>query len=100
MFRKTSLKLTALYLSIIMLISLAFSLSIYNVSVRELDRGLRHQRENIVLDFKSMDLPPKFNAAQIVFDNQEQLDASKNAIIISLILVNITILVGGGFVSY
>ena len=49
MFHKAIVKLTSLYLGIIMLISLAFSISLYQISVNELDRGLRNQSATIMV---------------------------------------------------
>jgi len=99
MFRKTSLKLALLYLLIIMTISLAFSVSIYQVSVRELNRGLQHQRDNLTIGLKRLALPP-FDPSQIIFENQVDLSDSKETIVFNLVVVNLTILIGGGFLSY
>ena len=47
MFHKTSLKLAGLYLAIIMTISVFFSFSLYNISMREIERGFRRQSDII-----------------------------------------------------
>lgn len=100
MFRKTSLRLTALYLTIIMFISLAFSVSIYQVSVRELDKGLKHQRETLVIGLRKIDIRTLDSQRLLITTPAEMLNESKANLILNLLMVNLTILVGGGFLSY
>lgn len=98
MFHKAIVRLSALYLGIIMLISLAFSVSLYQVSIRELDRGLRRQNEIIING-------PRFSAIfedprELVAGRQQSLDRARSNIIVNLLLVNLAILISGGFLSY
>jgi two-component system sensor histidine kinase CiaH len=98
MFHKATVKLTALYLGIIMLISLAFSLSLYQISVRELDRGLRGQSQAI---FNG----PRFDMffddpRQIDINREDELAKSRRNLAIDLVLINVAILIGGGILSY
>ena len=56
-FNKARIKLTAVYLAIIMLITMFFSVNIYGIASRELDRGKRMMRlpdqEFITMEIKS-----------------------------------------------
>ena len=82
-----------------MAISLAFSINIYNVSVREIDRGLR--RQAVVLS----DLPRFQNimpdpAGQLAQERESSLSEARTHVIENLILINAVILFGGGLLSY
>lgn len=97
-FHKTSLKLAGFYLAILMAISLFFSGTIYQVSVNELERGLR--RPNRVLS-----APPYegFSSDLLLQLEQERLDAfieARQRILTRLIITNILILLGAGLLSY
>lgn len=96
-FHKTSLKLAGLYLAIIMAISIFFSATIYQVSVQELERGLRRPL-------------PAFNVGGSGFSSQvrdilmqqrtESYEQAREKIIIKLLLINGIILLLGGLLSY
>jgi len=100
MFHKTSLKLAALYLTIIMAISLAFSINLYNISIREIDRGLRRQQQAVVTDFPNIQAQDPNPFGQFTQERVSNLNDSKNQLITNLILINAIILVGGGLLSY
>lgn len=97
MFHKTAVKLALLYLAIMMAISLFFSANIYQLSVQELDRGLRRPG-NVLDNFSDDDLPPslqRYRAAQA-----QQYGEAKNHILQRLVFINLIILAGGGLLSY
>jgi two-component system sensor histidine kinase CiaH len=95
MFRSATFKLTMWYLAIVMLISIIFSLALYNVTTNELDRGLRRETQRIDLQFPVFDNDP---------DLQHQMDpdasAGAHTILFRLITLNLVVLVGAGFASY
>jgi signal transduction histidine kinase len=96
MFESATIKLTAWYLMILMIISLLFSIIIYQVTSSEVNRRLEElqtgiQRQN---SFRPL---PNFDAGSIRI-NQAQ-EASTN-LIISLIYINVFILVAAGIGSY
>lgn len=100
MFHKTSLRLAGLYLVIIMVISLLFSATLYNLSARELDRSFRRQGsfiDNYPDD--EMMLPPKFQR-QFVKNRAEVIQDSKEHLLGNLIVANLFILLISGFLSY
>lgn len=96
-FHKTSLKLAGLYLAVMMAISIFFSATIYQVSVQELERGLRRPL-------------PVFNSGGPGFSSQvrdvfiqqrtQSYEEAKDKLIAKLLLINGIILVLGGCLSY
>lgn len=99
MFRKTITRLTALYLAIIMVVSLFFSANLYRVSVQEFDRDVRRQRELIERgpDFAGLSGPP---LNRLIPLRQTFAQEAKAHILANLFVTNIFILVAGGFLSY
>lgn len=99
MFHKTSLRLTALYLGILMFISFAFSTALYSLAMREVTRGL--YRQNQVLDRLPQEdyLPP---GLQRMLDQRrnEVMNEARSRILSELFLANIAVLVLGGGLSY
>lgn len=98
MFRKAFVRLTFLYLTIIMLISIAFSVSLYQVSVREVGRGLQYQNDVFLQR-------PRFRAtlddSNFLNESRQSTYAlSKQRLVVNLILANVAILIIGGFLSY
>lgn len=97
MFKKTRFKLTAWYLLIIMAVSLALSVFIYKVQVREierLERVFRVRQEQSFRDFRSTRPVPPF--AQ----DPEVLEDARQRIIMFLVLVNGAIFVIAGGLGY
>lgn len=97
-FHKSSVKLAGLYLGIILAISLLFSVSIYQVSVKELERGIRRPigGQNIRPDINISDnLRVALQAERV-----EAYEQAKSRIVANLIVVNISILIAGGLLSY
>jgi len=97
MFKKTHLKLAGLYLTVIMAISLLFSVNIYYVSVREVDRGFGMQARNLEPALRP---GGPIGRSQFITERQEILDDIRMRVIGQLILVNLAILVGAGALSY
>lgn len=98
MFHSTRLKLTAWYLLLIMFISFVFSVVIFIDVNRELERfehfqQLRQQR--IQEQFGDLPSPAETTA----FDEQLVYEA-RNRLIVSLIILNISILAGAGGAAY
>ena len=96
MFQSATIKLTAWYLMILMIISLLFSVIIYQVTSSEVNRRLEElqtgiQRQN---NFRAL---PDFDVANIRLNQAHQ--ASIN-LIISLVYINFIILVAAGIGSY
>lgn len=98
MFRKTLVKLTLLYLGVMMAISLFFSVALYRTSTAELDRDYANQ----VRFFANQPLPPNFNgiANQFLADRRAELRASKLRLVGQLAITNVTVLALGGLLSY
>ncbi len=98
MFHKTSLKLSALYLGIIMVISFSFSLNLYHLLTQEIDRGFRRQTALV-------DNLPRFDGFtnvrdQFISQRQSEYKSAHDHIVSRLILTNLLILISGGFLSY
>lgn len=100
MFHKTSLRLAGLYLVIIMIISLLFSATLYNISARELDRGFRRQG-SFIDNYPDDDLrlPPKFEG-QLIKNRAEVIRESKARLLGNLAVANLIIFFISGFLSY
>ncbi len=99
MFHKTITKLTALYLAIIMVVSLFFSANIYRLSVQEFDRDVRRQREVIdrAPDFTGPVRPP---LDRLIPLRETLASEAKAHILANLLVTNLAILVVGGFLSF
>ncbi len=100
MFHKTSLRLTGLYLLIIMVISLLFSVSLYTVSTRELDRGFQRQ-VRFIDDYPDDDfrLPPNFQR-QLIKNRSDVASETKAQLFGNLIVTNLVIFLFSGVLSY
>lgn len=103
MFQSATLKLTAWYLTILMVISITFSLVIYQLNYREVSNRLENLQHSIIDEF---DAPAPFSN---YFDNYK--DAPNNPVfsesrkassqmILSLFYINIVVFVAGGLGSY
>lgn len=97
MFRSAILKLTGLYLLIIMAISLFFSLNLYRISDQEISNSLRRLQgayERIGGPRGFMDDP------EILQERELQLISARQRLILRLFYTNMFILVLGGVFSY
>lgn len=97
-FHKTSLKLAGFYLAILMIISLFFSASIYQVSVNELERGLRRPTAtfNRPVDSGFADSIRQ----QLIQERLAAFEEARSRIITRLLFINVFILISGGLLSY
>lgn len=93
MFRDATFKLTLWYLLIIVLISLAFSLVVYQLAMTELANGLAHQTERF-----SSELPAYSNNP--FFHETSELVSGRHQIITNLSVFNIIVFFTAGFASY
>lgn len=98
MFHKTSTKLAGLYLAILMVISLFFSLNVYQLSVQEFDRGFRVQGSILQRgpDFRSAPI----TRDQLLQEQQFRYEEAKGRVLNRLVFINLVILLGGGFLCY
>lgn len=98
-FKFAYIKLTIFYTLIIMLISIVFSLILYQISFAEINQGFDRQIDKLRL------LPPKENSIPIPFKEfeqirQEQIKLSEKNLKNNLFYFNLTILVISSFGSY
>lgn len=104
MFRSARLKLTAWYLLIIMLISVAFSVGIYQVLVVEVTRFERLQRIRIEEDLENENLLPpnvRFKTDQPVINTDPELiQEIEHRVALALSLINIGIFFIAGGLGY
>lgn len=98
MFHKASTRLAARYLAVIMAISLFFSLNVYQLSVQELDRGLRRPGPAFDLP-RGEDITDDLRE-QLRSDREMRYQEARQRIVNRLILTNLIILVGAGILSY
>ncbi len=97
MFHSALVKLTFLYLIVIMTISLFFCITLYQVSTSEIGRGMRRQ-QTIFEEFgRPQGLAPNQN---MVLEREKQIAESNRRILWQLVYTNIIILVTGGAISY
>lgn len=97
MFRSALIKMTLLYLVIIMAISFFFSLNLYSISSQEIDYNLGRQQVRFQQGGKfgnMMDDPT------IMLDRAAQVAEGQQRILWQLIYTNIFIFIAGGGVSY
>ena len=96
MFHSALLKLTLLYVLIVMIISISFSVVLYNVSSRELDRGLGNQTK------KLRNMPPMSNPfiEELEKMHAEQINESAQTLQQNLIYFNLIILVSATLGCY
>lgn len=95
MFRSARLKLTAWYLVIIMLVSVSFSMIIYNMISSELERSLRIQRFRIYNPGYGIAIPVPAPGP-----DPDVLDEAKDRLLWRLINTNTIILVLSGAAGY
>ena len=99
MFKSATVKLTAWYLLLLMLLSVVFSSAIYHLASVEIHNRLDHFQMTMQ---RSQGPKPLFNEPGGRFDvitTNEQEAASSN-LALSLVYVNLFVLFAGGFLSY
>ena len=100
MFNETKLKLTTLYLTILMVVTISFSYIIYSMINQSMTRALEGQKNRIerqlLRDFPEQDMK------KFIFKpfNEETLHEVREKIILNLSVVNIVILLISGFLAY
>jgi signal transduction histidine kinase len=81
-----------------MSISMIFSLGFYQVSVNELERGIRHQPGSPISQIIRTRNAELLN--QLVDEQEDAVVIARSRLQANLILINIFILLGGGMLSY
>ena len=97
MFHSATLKLTAWYLGILMVISILFSVSIYEINFHEVNVRLENLQHGLAVS-RVQTAPGGFINGNDL--RHQQSDAAAQQMIISLVYLNAIILVGGGLGSY
>lgn len=95
-FRWARIKLTALYLAIIMLITVSFSVGVYSILTHEVERFGRAQRFRIERRINPMvtDRPP------FVLEEPDLINEVKLRVALTLIAIDVVILISSGLLSY
>lgn len=101
MFRSATLKLTAWYLGIIMIVSVVFSISIYQINFHEVEVRLG----NLERSFGGITLLPTTTTTELSTQTtssyrSDQLKEASSQMILALVYINLIILVAGGLGSY
>lgn len=96
LFRNATLKLTGWYLLIIMIVSVLFSILIYQSASGEVRARLQQFGEGLPVVFFGPDTDPDQLRD---LRSTQAIQASRN-ILISLVYINLSVLIGGGFASY
>ncbi len=94
MFKNATFKLTVSYLIVVMVISIIFSGVVYRVGSNNLANGLIRESKELSTEF------PVFNGTQFAQPNPADLSAGQRHLLDELILTNLVVLVGAGFISY
>jgi len=96
-FHNASIRLTTLYLLIIMTISLLFSLTLYQVASNEIERGFRGRPGPIsqIIRTRNLDL-----AQDLITEQEETIVDLKSSLKSNLIILNVLIAFVGGMLSY
>lgn len=98
MFDEASSKLSAIYLAILMAISIFFSVNIYQASVAEFNRDF--SRQQALLNDSNL-LPQNTDARNAFLARRaQQYNEAKQRLLVRLAIVNGVIFVGAGFLSY
>lgn len=94
MFRSTTLRLTGWYLTILMTLSIAFSIAIFQVASSEIKSRLENFQNSVE------QMHPFGNDAELMFKIKEIKAEAASNLSIELFYVNLGVLVLGGFGSY
>ncbi len=85
------IKLTALYLGIIMLITVSFSVGVYNILSREVERFARVQRGR---------LESRLYYPMVIMEDPDLVDEVKERIAVTLVIVDVVIFSCSGILGY
>ena len=101
MFKQARLKLTAWYLLIITIISLFFSVLIYGLINREINRFANSQRNRIERDLVVLNpnFPPR-TIGTVALVDQDLIDDSRQRLLINLLIINGVVIIISGSLSY
>ncbi len=94
MFKSATLKLTGYYLLVVMLISLVFSVVVYKVGTDNLRLILHRQTNKLSIEY------PFFSQNSGLQAAKDDLSAGSHDLLDHLILTNLAVLIGAGFISY
>lgn len=94
MFKNVTFKLTISYLSIVMVISIVFSAVVYHIGSDNLIFGLDRETQELANAF------PIFNGTPFATPNDQYLKSARQHLLDELILTNLFVLVGAGFICY
>ncbi len=83
-----------MYISTLMIISLLFSIGSYAAYSRTVEQNIRRPLPQIIRNFPLSDIQ------DVILDRNEALQKSKNEYRLVLVVINLSILLGGGFLSY
>lgn len=100
MFHQASIRLALLYLLIIMCITVSFSVSLYQLSVQELSRGLQGEAIETIVVPGSLQSADQDVLEQVQAFQAKRYEHAKSRVANRLIVVNAIILVSGGALSY
>lgn len=98
MFRKALVKMTLIYLSILMTISLFFSFALYRISTQEIQGSLSRQQK--VFEGVGPFMHEFLDEPSILAQRDEEVITATRRIIWNLLYTNIVILIIGGGLSY
>jgi len=98
LFHSTSIRLSAIYLTIVMSISVLFSIGLYRLSYQEIQRGYDRQRGPL----QQIIISRGWNVSleELKENQDQQLNEARVHLIERLVLVNLLILFFGGLLSY
>lgn len=103
MFQSATLKLTAWYLTILMVISITFSIVIYQVNYKEVSFRLENLQHSLLGDFDQTFPFSTYINRYSAPDNMPIVSESRKAstqMILSLIYINLVVFVAGGLGAY
>lgn len=103
LFRSATLKLTVWYLAILMLISLSFSVVIYQVSLAEVDNRLETLQHNLLDDSSPSYIRDRtLSLLPVSADDlrKAEISVASKQIVLALVYVNVIVLLAGGVAAY
>lgn len=95
-FKWARIKLTALYLAIIMLITVSFSLGVYSILTHEVERFGRAQRFRI----ENRTNPGPHVAPPFPLDDPDLINETRTRVAFTLIIIDALVLVSSGLLGY
>lgn len=101
MFQQAVIRLTVIYLILVMILSAVFSVALYGVSTQELNRLVaRQQAQQALLDQAFLSPADRQAVDDFFAQRTEETEKSEHAIALRLIYLNALILLLGGAASY